>query len=154
GIIHIGEMKIGGGRTGEKAATGRTEQLISLGFETGRMKTGTPPRVDGRSLNYAMREEQWGDEKAGRFSFTDVAIPKEQRCCWITYTIDRVHEVLKTGFEKSPIFTGRTQGLGRRYCPSIVEKINRFSERDRHQIFAEPEVFQTVEICVNGFSTS
>lgn len=154
GIIHIGEKKIGGGRTGEKAATGLTEQLISLGFESGRMKTGTPPRVDGRSLNYAMMEEQWGDEKAGRFSFTDVAIPKEQRCCWITYTNDKVHEVLKTGFEKSPMFTGRIQGLGPRYCPSIEDKINRFSERDRHQIFVEPEGFQTVEIYVNGFSTS
>lgn len=154
GIIHIGEKKIGGGRTGEKAATGLTEQLISLGFESGRMKTGTPPRVDGRSLNYAMMEEQWGDEKAGRFSFTDVAIPKEQRCCWITYTNDKVHEVLKTGFEKSPMFTGRIKGLGPRYCPSIEDKINRFAERDRHQIFVEPEGFQTVEIYVNGFSTS
>ncbi|MCC2599816.1 tRNA uridine-5-carboxymethylaminomethyl(34) synthesis enzyme MnmG [Sphingobacterium sp. FBM7-1] len=154
GIIHIGEKKIGGGRTGEKSATGLTEQLISLGFESGRMKTGTPPRVDGRSLNYTLMEEQWGDNKAGRFSFTDVAIPKEQRCCWITYTNDKVHEVLKTGFEKSPMFTGRIKGLGPRYCPSIEDKINRFAERDRHQIFVEPEGFQTVEIYVNGFSTS
>ncbi len=154
GIIHIGEKKIGGGRTGEKSATGLTEQLISLGFESGRMKTGTPPRVDGRSLNYTVMEEQWGDNKAGRFSFTDVAIPKEQRCCWITYTNDKVHEVLKTGFEKSPMFTGRIKGLGPRYCPSIEDKINRFAERDRHQIFVEPEGFQTVEIYVNGFSTS
>src|SRR5690606_33208022 len=154
GIIHIGEKKIGGGRTGEKSATGLTEQLISLGFESGRMKTGTPPRVDGRSLNYTVMEEQWGDNKAGRFSFTDVAIPKEQRCCWITYTNDKVHEVLKTGFEKSPMFTGRIQGLGPRYCTSIEDKINRFSERDRHQIFIETERFQTVVIYVNGFATS
>lgn len=154
GIIHIGEKKIGGGRTGEKAATGLTEQLISLGFESGRMKTGTPPRVDGRSLNYELMEEQWGDEKRGRFSYTDVDIPTEQRCCWITYTNDKVHEVLKTGFEKSPMFTGRIKGLGPRYCPSIEDKINRFAERDRHQIFVEPEGFRTVEIYVNGFSTS
>lgn len=154
GLIHIGEKKIGGGRTGEKAATGLTEQLVSLGFESGRMKTGTPPRVDGRSLNYDMMEEQWGDEKRGRFSYTDVEVPTEQRCCWITYTNNKVHEVLKTGFEKSPMFTGRIKGLGPRYCPSIEDKINRFAERDRHQIFVEPEGFKTVEIYVNGFSTS
>ncbi|MGO1243123.1 MAG: tRNA uridine-5-carboxymethylaminomethyl(34) synthesis enzyme MnmG [Sphingobacterium sp.] len=154
GLIHIGEKKFGGGRTGEKSATGLTEQLVSLGFESGRMKTGTPPRVDGRSLNYSVMEEQWGDEQAGRFSFTDVEIPKQQRCCWITYTNDKVHEVLKTGFDKSPMFTGRIKGLGPRYCPSIEDKINRFAERDRHQIFVEPEGFQTVEIYVNGFSTS
>lgn len=154
GLIHIGDKKFGGGRTGEKSATGLTEQLVSLGFESGRMKTGTPPRIDGRSLNYALMEEQWGDEEKGRFSFTDVALPTEQRCCWITYTNDKVHEILKTGFEKSPMFTGRIKGLGPRYCPSIEDKINRFAERDRHQIFVEPEGFQTVEIYVNGFSTS
>jgi len=154
GIIHIGEKKIGGGRTGEKAATGLTEQLVSLGFESGRMKTGTPPRVDGRSLNYSLMEEQWGDEKKGRFSYTAVEIPTEQRCCWITYTNDKVHEVLKTGFDRSPMFAGRIKGLGPRYCPSIEDKINRFAERDRHQIFVEPEGFKTVEIYVNGFSTS
>ena len=154
GIIHIGEKKFGGGRTGEKSATGLTEQLVSLGFEAGRMKTGTPPRIDGRSLNYAVMEEQWGDEERGRFSYTDVELPTEQRCCWITYTNDKVHEILKTGFEKSPMFTGRIKGLGPRYCPSIEDKINRFAERDRHQIFVEPEGFKTVEIYVNGFSTS
>lgn len=154
GIIHIGEKKFGGGRTGEKSATGLTEQLVSLGFESGRMKTGTPPRVDGRSLDYKRMEEQWGDEKKGRFSFTEVDVPKEQRCCWITYTNDRVHEVLKEGFEKSPMFTGRIKGLGPRYCPSIEDKINRFAERDRHQLFVEPEGMNTVEIYVNGFSTS
>ncbi|MGO1521513.1 MAG: tRNA uridine-5-carboxymethylaminomethyl(34) synthesis enzyme MnmG [Sphingobacterium sp.] len=154
GIIHVGEKKFGGGRTGERSATGLTEQLVSLGFESGRMKTGTPPRVDGRSLNYAGMEEQWGDEIAGRFSHTDVEIPAEQRCCWITYTNPAVHEVLKTGFEQSPMFTGRIKGLGPRYCPSIEDKINRFAERERHQIFVEPEGFRTVEIYVNGFSTS
>lgn len=154
GIIHVGEKKFGGGRTGEKAATGLTEQLVSLGFESGRMKTGTPPRVDGRSLNYSLMEEQWGDENIGRFSYTNVDIPTEQRCCWITYTNPEVHEILKTGFEKSPMFTGRIKGLGPRYCPSIEDKINRFAERERHQIFVEPEGFRTVEIYVNGFSTS
>lgn len=154
GIIHVGEKKFGGGRTGEKAATGLTEQLVTLGFESGRMKTGTPPRVDGRSLDYSKMEEQWGDEKPGRFSYTDVPLPAEQRCCWITYTNDKVHETLKEGFEKSPMFTGRIKGLGPRYCPSIEDKINRFAERDRHQIFVEPEGLHTVEIYVNGFSTS
>lgn len=154
GIIHIGEKKFGGGRTGERSATGLTEQLVSLGFESGRMKTGTPPRIDGRSLDYTRMEEQWGDEERGRFSFTDVPLPTEQRCCWITYTNDRVHDILRQGFEKSPMFTGRIQGLGPRYCPSIEDKINRFAERDRHQIFVEPEGLETVEIYVNGFSTS
>jgi tRNA uridine 5-carboxymethylaminomethyl modification enzyme len=154
GIIHIGEKKFGGGRTGEKSATGITEQLVELGFEAGRMKTGTPPRVDGRSLDYSKMEEQWGDDKRGRFSYTDVELPKEQRCCWITYTNSEVHETLKEGFEKSPMFTGRIKGLGPRYCPSIEDKINRFAERDRHQIFVEPEGWNTVEIYVNGFSTS
>jgi tRNA uridine 5-carboxymethylaminomethyl modification enzyme len=154
GLIHIGEKKFGGGRTGEKAATGITEQLTSIGFEAGRMKTGTPPRVDGRSLNYSLMEEQWGDENPGRFSYTDVKVPTEKRCCWITYTNPAVHETLKEGFEKSPMFTGRIKGLGPRYCPSIEDKINRFAERERHQIFVEPEGWNTCEIYVNGFSTS
>ena len=154
GVIHIGEKRFGGGRTGEKSATGLTEQLVELGFEAGRMKTGTPPRIDGRSLNYSLMEEQWGDENPGRFSFTDVTRPTEKRCCWITYTNANVHETLKEGFEKSPMFTGRIKGLGPRYCPSIEDKINRFAERERHQIFVEPEGFNTVEIYVNGFSTS
>jgi tRNA uridine 5-carboxymethylaminomethyl modification enzyme len=154
GIIHIGEKKFGGGRTGEKAATGLTEQLVTFGFDSGRMKTGTPPRVDGRSLNYFVMEEQWGDEERGRFSYTDVPLVEDQRCCWITYTNTKVHETLKEGFEKSPMFTGRIKGLGPRYCPSIEDKINRFAERDRHQIFVEPEGWNTVEIYVNGFSTS
>ena len=154
GIIHIGEKKFGGGRTGEKSATGITEQVVELGFEAGRMKTGTPPRVDGRSLDYSKMEEQWGDNNRGRFSYTNVELPTEQRCCWITYTNTEVHETLKEGFEKSPMFTGRIKGLGPRYCPSIEDKINRFAERDRHQIFVEPEGWNTVEIYVNGFSTS
>ena len=154
GQIHIGEKRFGGGRTGEKSATGITEQLIDLGFESGRMKTGTPPRVDGRSLDYSKMEEQWGDDVRGRFSYTDVELPKDQRCCWITYTNTAVHETLKEGFEQSPMFTGRIKGLGPRYCPSIEDKINRFAERDRHQIFVEPEGWDTVEIYVNGFSTS
>ena len=154
GLIHIGEKKFGGGRTGEKSATGLTEQLTSIGFEAGRMKTGTPPRVDGRSLNYSLMEEQWGDENPGRFSYTNVERSKEQRCCWITYTNANVHETLKEGFEKSPMFTGRIKGLGPRYCPSIEDKINRFAERERHQIFVEPEGWDTCEIYVNGFSTS
>jgi tRNA uridine 5-carboxymethylaminomethyl modification enzyme len=154
GVIHIGEKKFGGGRTGEKAATGLTEQLVELGFDAGRMKTGTPPRVDGRSLNYSVMEEQWGDENPGRFSYTDVERSTDQRCCWITYTNTQVHETLKEGFEKSPMFTGRIKGLGPRYCPSIEDKINRFAERERHQIFVEPEGWNTVEIYVNGFSTS
>ncbi|WP_207533491.1 tRNA uridine-5-carboxymethylaminomethyl(34) synthesis enzyme MnmG [Desertivirga arenae] len=154
GIIHIGEKKFGGGRTAEKSATGLTEKLIELGFESGRMKTGTPPRVDGRSLDYSKMEEQWGDKKRGRFSYTAVPLSTEQRCCWITYTNEKVHDTLKEGFEKSPMFTGRIKGLGPRYCPSIEDKINRFAERERHQIFVEPEGWNTVEIYVNGFSTS
>lgn len=154
GVIHIGEKRFGGGRTGEKAATGLTEQLTTLGFEAGRMKTGTPPRIDGRSLNYALMEEQWGDENPGRFSYTDVESPTAKRCCWITYTNLKVHETLKEGFDRSPMFTGRIKGLGPRYCPSIEDKINRFAERDRHQIFVEPEGWDTCEIYVNGFSTS
>ncbi|SMD34800.1 tRNA uridine 5-carboxymethylaminomethyl modification enzyme [Reichenbachiella faecimaris] len=154
GLIHIGEKRFGGGRTGEKAATGITEQLVGLGFESGRMKTGTPPRVDGRSLNWNVMEEQPGDEIPGKFSFTDTMPLKNQRPCHITYTNSDVHDILKTGFEKSPMFTGRIKGLGPRYCPSIEDKINRFAERDRHQIFVEPEGWNTVEIYVNGFSTS
>ncbi|HEY0055581.1 MAG TPA: tRNA uridine-5-carboxymethylaminomethyl(34) synthesis enzyme MnmG [Pedobacter sp.] len=154
GLIHIGEKKFGGGRTAEKSSTGLTEQLVELGFESGRMKTGTPPRVDGRSLDYSKMEEQWGDPEGGRFSYTNVDIAKKHRCCWITYTNSEVHETLKEGFEKSPMFTGRIKGLGPRYCPSIEDKINRFAERDRHQIFVEPEGWDTVEIYVNGFSTS
>jgi len=154
GIIHVGEKKFGGGRTGEKSSTGITEQLVELGFEAGRMKTGTPPRVDGRSLDYSRMEEQWGDPGRGRFSYTNVDLPTKQKCCWITYTNSEVHETLKEGFEKSPMFTGRIKGLGPRYCPSIEDKINRFAERDRHQIFVEPEGWNTVEIYVNGFSTS
>ncbi|WP_299291780.1 tRNA uridine-5-carboxymethylaminomethyl(34) synthesis enzyme MnmG [uncultured Mucilaginibacter sp.] len=154
GLIHIGEKRFGGGRTAEKAAYGITEQLVELGFEAGRMKTGTPPRVDGRSLDYTKMEEQWGDEERGEFSYTGIQKPTEQRCCWITYTNTKVHETLKEGFEKSPMFTGRIKGLGPRYCPSIEDKINRFAERDRHQVFVEPEGWNTVEIYVNGFSTS
>ncbi|MFM2135359.1 MAG: hypothetical protein RL021_759, partial [Bacteroidota bacterium] len=154
GVIHIGEKQFGGGRAGEKAATGITEQLVSLGFNSGRMKTGTPPRLDGRSLDYSKMEEQKGDAVPGRFSYMDTTLPAEQRSCWITYTNDTVHEILKEGFEQSPMFTGRIQGLGPRYCPSIEDKINRFADKDRHQIFVEPEGWNTVEIYVNGFSTS
>jgi len=154
GVMHIGEKKFGGGRTAERASTGITEQLVELGMESGRMKTGTPPRVDGRSLNYSKMEEQWGDENPNKFSFTDTKVSTDQRCCWITYTNNEVHETLKEGFEKSPMFTGRIKGLGPRYCPSIEDKINRFAERDRHQIFVEPEGWNTCEIYVNGFSTS
>jgi tRNA uridine 5-carboxymethylaminomethyl modification enzyme len=154
GLIHIGEKRFGGGRTAEKSSTGLTEQLVELGFDSGRMKTGTPPRVDGRSLDYSKMEEQWGDENPGRFSFTRIEQKSDQRCCWITYTNEEVHEILKEGFEKSPMFTGRIKGLGPRYCPSIEDKINRFAERERHQIFVEPEGWNTVEIYVNGFSTS
>ena len=154
GIIHIGEKQFGGGRTGEKAASGITEQLLTLGFEAGRMKTGTPPRVDGRTLNYQLMEEQFGDVNPGKFSFTDTRPIKHQKSCFITYTNPQVHELLKQGFDRSPMFNGRIQGIGPRYCPSIEDKINRFAERDRHQIFVEPEGWDTVEIYVNGFSTS
>jgi tRNA uridine 5-carboxymethylaminomethyl modification enzyme len=155
GIIHIGEKQFGGGRTAEKAATGITEQLIQLGFEAGRMKTGTPPRVDGRSLDYTKMEEQKGDEQPGKFSYSNITRPlSKQKSCYITYTNPEVHEILETGFDRSPMFNGRIQGLGPRYCPSIEDKINRFSERSRHQIFVEPEGWDTVEIYVNGFSTS
>ncbi len=155
GIIHIGEKQFGGGRTGEGAAKGITEQLVSLGLEAGRMKTGTPPRVDGRSLDYSKMEEQLGDEQPEKFSYLDSTSPlKQQRSCWITYTNKEVHQTLETGFDRSPMFNGRIQGLGPRYCPSIEDKINRFAERERHQIFVEPEGWNTVEIYVNGFSTS
>lgn len=156
GIIHIGEKQLGGGRMAEKAATGITEQLVSLGFESDRLKTGTPARLDGRSLDYSKMEEQKGDEDIIGFSYLDtkkISI-SQQRSCWITYTNTAVHEVLKTGFEKSPMFQGRIQGTGPRYCPSIEDKINRFAERDRHQLFVEPEGFNTIEIYVNGFSSS
>lgn len=155
GVIHIGEKQMGGGRAAEKASTGITEQLITLGFEAGRMKTGTPPRVDGRSLDYARMEEQPGDENPEKFSYSPETKPlQKQRSCYITYTNQDVHEALRTGFSRSPMFNGRIQGLGPRYCPSVEDKINRFADRDRHQIFVEPEGWDTVEIYVNGFSTS
>jgi tRNA uridine 5-carboxymethylaminomethyl modification enzyme len=154
GLIHIGEKQFGGGRAGERASTGITEQLRSLGFESGRMKTGTPPRVDGRSLDYSKMETQPGDDVIGRFSFTDSEIPDKQRPCHITYTSTDVHEELKTGFDRSPMFNGRIKSLGPRYCPSIEDKINRFADRDRHQLFVEPEGWNTCEIYVNGFSSS
>ena len=155
GLIHVGEKNFGGGRMGEKNATGITEQLIQLGFESGRMKTGTPPRVDGRSLDYSKMEIQEGDATPNKFSFLDDIKPlQKQAHCYITYTNEEVHEILKTGFDKSPMFNGRIQGLGPRYCPSIEDKINRFADRERHQIFVEPEGWNTVEIYVNGFSTS
>jgi tRNA uridine 5-carboxymethylaminomethyl modification enzyme len=156
GVIHIGEKNFGGGRMAEKASTGITEQLVSLGFETNRLKTGTPPRIDGRSLDYSKMEEQKGDEEIIGFSFlNNVKIkPEHQKSCWITYTNEKVHELLKTGFEQSPMYQGRIQGIGPRYCPSIEDKISRFAQRDRHQLFVEPEGYNTIEIYVNGFSTS
>ena len=154
GLIHIGDRQMGGGRSGERASRGITEQLVNLGFESGRMKTGTPPRVDGRSLDYSKMEEQEGDEAPGKFSYTDTKPVANQRSCHITYTNPRVHEILATGFDRSPMFNGRIRGQGPRYCPSIEDKINRFAERDRHQIFVEPEGWDTIEVYVNGFSTS
>lgn len=156
GVIHIGEKQLGGGRISEKAATGITEQLVELGFESDRLKTGTPPRIDGRSLDYSKMEEQKGDDEITGFSYMDVPIikPAEQRSCYITYTSAAVHDILKTGFDRSPMYQGRIQGTGPRYCPSIEDKINRFAERERHQLFVEPEGWNTVEIYVNGFSTS
>ncbi len=156
GVIHIGEKQLGGGRISEKAATGITEQLVELGLESDRLKTGTPPRIDGRSLDYSKMEEQKGDEEITGFSYMDVEriTPAQQRSCFITYTNPDVHEILKTGFDRSPMYQGRIQGTGPRYCPSIEDKINRFSDRDRHQLFVEPEGWNTVEIYVNGFSTS
>ena len=154
GLIHIGEQQLGGGRMGEKNSTGITEQLLSLGFSAGRMKTGTPPRIDGRSLDYSKMEEQKGDENPSKFSFTETPKLLKQRSCYITYTNINVHETLRTGFDRSPMFNGTIQSTGPRYCPSIEDKINRFSERERHQIFVEPEGWETCEIYVNGFSTS
>ncbi|HEY4061838.1 MAG TPA: tRNA uridine-5-carboxymethylaminomethyl(34) synthesis enzyme MnmG [Puia sp.] len=154
GVIHIGEKRFGGGRVAEKASTGITEQLVALGLESDRLKTGTPPRIDGRSLDYSKMEEQKGDEEIVGFSYLNTKKPKEQRSCWITYTSQTVHDILKTGFDRSPMYTGRIEGVGPRYCPSIEDKINRFAERDRHQLFIEPEGWNTVEIYVNGFSTS
>ena len=156
GIIHIGEKQFGGGRVSEKASTGITEQLVEYGFESDRLKTGTPPRVDGRSLDYSKMEEQKGDDTIVGFSYTDLKKirPEDQRSCHITYTNQDVHDILKTGFDRSPMFQGRIDGVGPRYCPSIEDKINRFADRDRHQIFVEPEGWNTVEIYVNGFSTS
>ena len=156
GVIHIGEKNFGGGRVAEKAAIGITEQLVSLGFESNRLKTGTPPRIDGRSLDYSKMEEQKGDDEIVGFSYLEKPKlePNQQRSCWITYTSEAVHEILRSGFESSPMYKGRIQGTGPRYCPSIEDKINRFAERDRHQLFVEPEGWNTVEIYVNGFSTS
>ena len=154
GLIHLGEKQFGGGRAGEKAATGITEELAQLGFETGRMKTGTPPRVDGRSLDYSKMEEQFGDENPSKFSYSDTKPLEKQRSCYITYTNPATHEMLKQGFDRSPMFNGAIKSSGPRYCPSIEDKINRFADRDRHQIFVEPEGWNTVEIYVNGFSTS
>jgi tRNA uridine 5-carboxymethylaminomethyl modification enzyme len=155
GLIHIGEKNFGGGRAGETAAHGITEQLVQLGFEAGRMKTGTPPRIDGRSLDYSKMERQDGDEDMTTgFSFKNIEKPKKQLSCWMTYTNQTVHDILRTGFDKSPMFSGRIKGLGPRYCPSVEDKIDRFSDKDRHQLFVEPEGWNTVEIYVNGFSTS
>jgi tRNA uridine 5-carboxymethylaminomethyl modification enzyme len=154
GLIHLGEKQFGGGRVGEKAATGITEDLVNLGFEAGRMKTGTPPRVDGRSLDYSKMEEQLGDVNPSKFSYTGTKPLSEQRSCWITYTNLETHDLLRTGFDRSPMFNGAIKSTGPRYCPSIEDKINRFADKDRHQIFVEPEGWNTVEIYVNGFSTS
>ncbi|AVR44839.1 tRNA uridine-5-carboxymethylaminomethyl(34) synthesis enzyme MnmG [Christiangramia fulva] len=155
GLIHIGDKQFGGGRAGERAATGITKDLIEAGFEAGRMKTGTPPRVDGRSLDYSKMIEQPGDEKPAKFSFSDETRPlTTQRSCYMTYTSNEVHEILKEGFDRSPMFNGRIKSIGPRYCPSIEDKINRFADKDRHQLFVEPEGWNTVEVYVNGFSTS
>lgn len=154
GIIHIGEKQSTGGRVAEKASVGITEQLVEWGFESARLKTGTPPRIDGRSLDYSKMEEQKGDEEITGFSFLDTKKPLEQRSCWITYTNPEVHNILRTGFSKSPMFQGRIKGIGPRYCPSIEDKINRFAERERHQLFIEPEGWETIEVYVNGFSSS
>ena len=154
GLIHIGEKQFGGGRMGEPKAFGITEQLVSLGFEAGRMKTGTPIRIDGRSLDYSKMEEQKGDENPQKFSYLDTPKLKEQRSCYITYTNEIVHDILRSGFDRSPMFNGTIQSIGPRYCPSIEDKINRFAERNRHQLFVEPEGWKTVEIYVNGFSSS
>jgi tRNA uridine 5-carboxymethylaminomethyl modification enzyme len=154
GLIHIGDKNFGGGRAAERSSTGITTSLQKLGFESGRMKTGTPPRVDGRSLDYSKMEEQPGDTDAPTFSYTNTKRLTKQRSCWLTYTNSEVHDILKTGFDKSPMFTGRIKGIGPRYCPSIEDKIERFAQRERHQIFVEPEGWNTIEVYVNGFSTS
>ena len=155
GLIHIGDKQFGGGRAGERAATGITKDLIDAGFEAGRMKTGTPPRVDGRSLDYSKMTEQPGDDIPGKFSYSDETKPlTKQRSCYMTYTSNEVHEILKEGFDRSPMFNGRIKSIGPRYCPSIEDKINRFADKDRHQLFVEPEGWNTVEVYVNGFSTS
>ena len=154
GLIHIGEKNYGGGRAGEKASTGLTHRLENLGFESGRMKTGTPPRVDGRSLNYELMEEQAGDENPSKFSYLETTTLVKQRSCYITHTSPEVHDLLREGFDRSPMFNGNIQSTGPRYCPSIEDKINRFADKSRHQIFVEPEGWDTVEVYVNGFSTS
>ncbi|GAA0737140.1 tRNA uridine-5-carboxymethylaminomethyl(34) synthesis enzyme MnmG [Gaetbulibacter jejuensis] len=155
GLIHIGDKNFGGGRAGERAATGITEQLVDLGFDSGRMKTGTPPRVDGRSLDYSKMIEQPGDDNPDKFSYLDITKPlTQQRSCYMTYTSPEVHDLLREGFDRSPMFNGRIKSLGPRYCPSIEDKINRFADKDRHQLFVEPEGWNTVEVYVNGFSTS
>lgn len=154
GLIHVGDKQLGGGRMGEPRSFGITEQLTSLGFEAGRMKTGTPPRIDGRTLDYSQMEEQKGDENPGKFSFLDTPLLKEQRSCHIVYTNEKVHDILREGFDRSPMFNGTIQSLGPRYCPSIEDKINRFAERNRHQLFVEPEGWKTVEVYLNGFSSS
>lgn len=155
GLIHIGEKQFGGGRAGEKSAFGITEDLVNLGFDAGRMKTGTPPRIDGRSLDYSKMEEQPGDENPAKFSYSDETKPlQKQRSCFMTYTSPEVHDLLREGFDRSPMFTGRIKSVGPRYCPSIEDKINRFADKQRHQIFVEPEGWDTVEVYVNGFSTS
>lgn len=154
GLIHIGEQNMGGGRAGEHSSFGITEQLTSLGFVTGRMKTGTPPRIDGRSLNYSVMDEQPGDENPGQFSFLGDYKLKKQRSCWITHTSEEVHDILRQGFDRSPLFNGAIQGTGPRYCPSVEDKVNRFADKTSHQVFVEPEGWNTVEVYVNGFSTS
>ncbi|MDN3491524.1 tRNA uridine-5-carboxymethylaminomethyl(34) synthesis enzyme MnmG [Winogradskyella bathintestinalis] len=155
GLIHIGDKNFGGGRAGERAATGITEQLVNLGFESGRMKTGTPPRVDGRSLDFSKMIEQPGDEKPEKFSYLDITKPlTEQRSCHMSYTSELVHDLLREGFDRSPMFNGRIKSVGPRYCPSIEDKINRFADKDRHQLFVEPEGWNTCEYYINGFSTS
>ena len=155
GLIHIGEKQFGGGRAGERASKGLTERLVNLGFTAGRMKTGTPPRVDGRSLDYSKMEEQKGDDNPDKFSFSSTTVPlRKQRSCYITYTNSQVHDALREGFDRSPMFNGAIESSGPRYCPSVEEKINRFADKDRHQIFVEPEGWETVEVYVNGFSTS
>ena len=155
GLIHIGDKNFGGGRAGERAATGITEELIARGFDSGRMKTGTPPRVDGRSLDYTVMIEQPGDDNPEKFSYLDITNPlKEQRSCHMTYTSPDVHDLLREGFDRSPMFNGRIKSVGPRYCPSIEDKINRFADKEKHQLFVEPEGWNTVEVYVNGFSTS